>query len=71
MTILEKIVKDKRMEIDLKKSIIPMKQLEHSTLFDRKPISLVEKLKDSSSGIIAEHKRRSPSKSIILKDCTY
>lgn len=65
MTILEKIVQDKRKEIDLKKSVIPIKQLERSILFDRKSISLSEKLKNSKSGIIAEHKRRSPSKAII------
>ena len=65
MTILDKIVIDKRKEIDLKKSIIPVKQLEQSILFERTTISLAEKLKISKSGIIAEHKRRSPSKSVI------
>lgn len=65
MTILDNIVADKRIEIDLKKSIIPVKQLEQSVLFDRKSISLSNKLRQSQSGIIAEHKRRSPSKSVI------
>lgn len=65
MTILDKIVKDKRQEVDLKKSLIPTKQLEQSVLFDRETISLSNQLKNSRSGIIAEHKRRSPSKSII------
>ncbi|GGK25809.1 indole-3-glycerol phosphate synthase [Yeosuana aromativorans] len=65
MTILDNIVADKRIEVDLKKSIIPVKQLEQSALFNRNTISLANNLKNSDSGIIAEHKRRSPSKSII------
>jgi len=65
MTILDKIVNDKRIEVDLKKSIIPISQLEQSILFERETISLAQKLKNSTSGIIAEHKRRSPSKQVI------
>lgn len=65
MDILEKIVFDKRKEVDLKKKLIPVSQLETSILFNRNTTSLAEKLKNSTSGIIAEHKRRSPSKSVI------
>lgn len=65
MNILDKIVADKRVEVDLRKSLIPVKQLEQSVLFERQTISLANKLKNSSTGIIAEHKRRSPSKSVI------
>ena len=65
MNILDKITADKRKEVDLKKSIIPIKQLEQSVLFERQTISLSERLKNSASGIIAEHKRRSPSKATI------
>lgn len=65
MNILDKIVIDKRKEVDLIKSIIPVKQLEQSVLFNRKTNSLAQNLKASTSGIIAEHKRRSPSKSVI------
>ncbi|WP_406684390.1 indole-3-glycerol phosphate synthase TrpC [Seonamhaeicola sp. MEBiC1930] len=65
MNILDKIVIDKRKEVDLRKSLIPTSQLEQSVLFYRKTVSLAEQLKNSASGIIAEHKRRSPSKSII------
>ncbi|MCX2679691.1 indole-3-glycerol phosphate synthase TrpC [Galbibacter sp. EGI 63066] len=65
MNILDKIVADKRKEINLKKTLIPVSQLEASVLFDRKANSLTEKLKASNTGIIAEHKRRSPSKSVI------
>lgn len=65
MNILEKIIIDKKREVILKKSIIPILQLEKSVLFDRKTVSLSESLKNSNSGIIAEHKRRSPSKTEI------
>ena len=64
MNILDKIIADKFKEVELKKSLIPVSQLENSVLFDRKCISLAESLKNGS-GIIAEHKRRSPSKSVI------
>lgn len=65
MNILEKIVKDKRKEVALKKSIVPSTQFEQSVMFERKGASLASALRNSSLGIIAEHKRRSPSKSTI------
>ena len=65
MNILDKIINDKRREVAFKKSIIPITQLESSVLFDKVSISLCTNLKNSTSGIIAEHKRRSPSKSEI------
>lgn len=68
MNILEKIVADKQIEVELRKKLIPIEQLENSVLFDKTPISLVNRLKESSTGIIAEHKRRSPSKSVINQD---
>ena len=68
MNILDKIVIDKRKEVDLRKSLIPIFQLEQSVLFERQTNSLAQNLKASDSGIIAEHKRRSPSKSIINQD---
>ena len=68
MNILDRIVIDKRQEVDLRKSIIPTSQLETSVLFNRDTVSLVNRLKNSSTGIIAEHKRRSPSKSVINQD---
>lgn len=68
MNILDKIVFDKRKEVSLRKSLIPVKQLEQSVLFDRPENSLANTLRNSSSGIIAEHKRRSPSKSEINQD---
>ncbi len=65
MNILDKIIIDKKREVLLKKSIIPVSQLEASVFFEKKIISLSESLRNSNSGIIAEHKRRSPSKAEI------
>lgn len=65
MNILDKIVADKCIEVNLRKQLIPESQLEQSILFERLTVSLANKLKNSKTGIIAEHKRRSPSKSII------
>ncbi len=70
MTILDKIVANKLREVALKKSVIPTKKLEHATLFSRPTVSLSNKLRSSNFGIIAEHKRRSPSKSIINHNFT-
>ena len=65
MNILDNIVADKRKEVTLKKGLIPISQLENSVLFNRTPFSLSNALRNSNTGIIAEHKRRSPSKSTI------
>jgi indole-3-glycerol phosphate synthase len=65
MNILDKIILDKRKEVALKKQVIPISQLENSVLFERKTLSLSEQLINSQTGIIAEHKRRSPSKAVI------
>lgn len=70
MTILDNIVKDKLKEISLKKEFIPIHVLEQTPFFNRKTISLSQKLKDSQTGIIAEFKRRSPSKSVINNTAT-
>ena len=65
MDILSKIVTDKRKEVELKKSIVPISQYEASVLFERKTMSLSSSLKQSDTGIISEFKRRSPSKASI------
>lgn len=64
MTILEKITRDKYKEVTLRQSLIPASQLEETTLFGRSGVSLAKALVQGS-GVIAEHKRRSPSKSVI------
>lgn len=68
MTILDKIITDKKREVELKKKLIPTAQLENSVLFGTRTYSLSKILRNNVSGIIAEHKRRSPSKSVISND---
>ncbi|MFK7831746.1 MAG: indole-3-glycerol phosphate synthase TrpC [Winogradskyella sp.] len=65
MNILDQIVKDKHKEVNLKKELIPIKAYEQLPYFEMKTTSLSKKLKASDTGIIAEFKRKSPSKSII------
>lgn len=65
MNILDKIIADKHREVELKKQLITAAQLEKFPLFERQTTSLTSALKNSTTGIIAEHKRRSPSKDVI------
>ncbi len=65
MNILDKIIADKKIEVALKKGLVPTKYLEQHPLFERHVNSMVAQIKQSNSGIIAEHKRRSPSKDVI------
>lgn len=65
MTLLDKIIVDKKREVILKKQLIPVTQLENSALFGIRTYSLSKNLRNNVIGIIAEHKRRSPSKSVI------
>lgn len=66
MNILETIIAAKRKEVALRKAAVPVAMLERSVYFERIPISMKANLsKDSSSGIIAEFKRKSPSRSWI------
>lgn len=67
MHILDKIIQEKQKEVALRKVKVPVSQLMESTLFQRETISLSESLRKSTSGIIAEFKRRSPSESDINK----
>lgn len=62
MSILNKIITDKKREVLLKKTLVSFAQLENSKLFGSRTVSLSKNLRASTSGIIAEHKRRSPSK---------
>ena len=65
MNILERITQTKTAEVQAKKSLVSSSILEQSTLYNRSTFSVAKALKNSSSGIIAEHKRRSPSKAVI------
>ncbi len=65
-TILDKIVIRKREEIAAAKAKVSVKELESSLLFSRETYSFKQFLLDPArTGIIAEFKRRSPSKGII------
>lgn len=65
MTILDNITAYKLKEVEAKKEAIPIRILEKLPLFSKETKSLAETLRISITGIIAEHKRRSPSKSVI------
>ena len=64
MTILDKIIARKKEEIAKAKSKISIEELKNSEFFGRPTFSLKETLK-TKSGIVAEFKRKSPSKGII------
>jgi indole-3-glycerol phosphate synthase len=64
--ILEEIIAVKERQVELERSEMPVSELENSSLFERKTLSLVASLTDKrKTGIIAEFKRKSPSKGII------
>ncbi|HWW37803.1 indole-3-glycerol phosphate synthase TrpC [Pedobacter sp.] len=66
MNILDKIVLRKREEIQLAKQKVSIQQLEAALHFERQPYRFKDFLRDDQrTGIIAEFKRRSPSKGII------
>lgn len=62
MSILAQIVADQRKEIALKKEVISKAQLTAMPLYNRDTISFSSSIKNTPLGIVAEHKRRSPSK---------
>lgn len=64
MTILDKIIEQKRIELSLAKKNIPIEMLKDTFFFQREGLSLKTTVKERS-GIIAEFKRQSPSKGII------
>lgn len=71
MDILEEIVQHKRREVEERKSLYPVKLLEQSIYFPAQPVSLKRYLlREDKTGIIAEFKRRSPSKGIINSTAT-
>lgn len=66
MTILENIIQHKRKEVEERKDARPIKELEKENNFKRKTHSLKDNILNKElTGIIAEFKRRSPSKGMI------
>ena len=64
MNVLDQIIARKKEEVSFAESTISRDQLRNSEFYERKTLSLKDNLK-SRSGIIAEFKRKSPSKGII------
>lgn len=69
MTILDTIIARKKEEVAQRKAAATIQELERSPLFNRERISLKNALLNGeSTGIIAEFKRKSPSKGMINGD---
>jgi indole-3-glycerol phosphate synthase len=62
MNILDQIIQSKHKEVNQRKEQFPIKQLEKAEFFERKTIALKNRLRQSKTGIIAEFKRKSPSR---------
>ena len=66
MNILDKIIEFKKTEVARNKQLVSLEQLQQQEYFHRQTFSLKQFLSDETkTGIIAEFKRRSPSKGII------
>jgi len=66
MTILEEIVMFKKLEVDRRKKEVKVHDLEDTPLYKRCSLSLKKSLQELyKTGIIAEFKRKSPSKGVI------
>ncbi len=69
MNILDEIIQYKRIEVAERKSLYPVKLLEQSIYFQSPVVSLKKYVqREDKSGIIAEIKRKSPSKGDINPD---
>lgn len=63
MNILDAIIKQKRTEVEEKQNLIPVEEVRRSGYFTREVFSMKQSLLNPSrTGIIAEFKRKSPSK---------
>lgn len=66
MSILDKIIAQKQLEVAKLQELVPLSQLKESPSFNRKTLSLKDfLLREDKSGVISEFKRQSPSKGII------
>lgn len=71
MNILEKIIIHKRNELSEAKALHSIAHFEQQALFNRKCASLKNKIKQQQFGIIAELKRKSPSKGWLHKNLNF
>jgi indole-3-glycerol phosphate synthase len=66
MNILDEIIAHKRKEVEERRGLYPIKLLEQSIYFQTQPVSMRKYIqRDDLTGIIAEFKRKSPSKGTI------
>src|SRR6186997_1315263 len=66
MNILDKIIVHKREEVEVRKLMVMEEDMNQTIFFNRPCISLKQNLlKENATGIIAEFKRKSPSKGFI------
>ncbi len=66
MNILSRIITHKKEEVEVRRLMMPEEALKDSIYFNRECLSLKNSLlKENASGIIAEFKRKSPSKGFI------
>ena len=65
MSILDTIVARKKEEVAERKKRLSLDYLKQSPFFNRETLSLSQALRNANPGIIAEFKRKSPSKGII------
>ncbi len=67
-TILDKIIANKQKELEKQKERVSIQELAKNITDTQNPYSFKKSLEQSSTGIIAEFKRRSPSRDWIFKD---
>lgn len=65
MNLLDRIMADKRREIELRKAALSMRELEQRIASAARPADFLTALRASPMGLIAEVKRRSPSAGLI------
>ena len=68
VSILDKIIESKKVEVASRKLSTPISTLEKAPAFSRKCLSMKQSLLNSESGIISEFKRKSPSLGWIHED---